>query len=60
MPVEASWTTSDGAAVKHIAETLLVSRNGGVLRMDEKLSGRTGDYAEADGRRSGEERRGHA
>jgi hypothetical protein len=38
MPVEASWTASDGAAVKHIAETLLVSRNGGVLRMDEKLT----------------------
>ena len=38
MPVEASWTTSDGAAVKHIAETLLVSRNGGVLRLDEKLT----------------------
>ena len=38
MPVEASWTTSDGTAVKHIAETLLVSRNGGVLRMEEKLT----------------------
>jgi hypothetical protein len=38
MPVEASWTTSDGAPVKHIAETLLVSRNGGVLRLDEKLT----------------------
>jgi hypothetical protein len=38
MPVEASWTTSDGAAVKRIAETLLVSRNGGVLRLDEKLT----------------------
>ena len=38
MPVEASWTTSDGAAVKHVAETLLVSRNGGVLRLDQKLT----------------------
>jgi hypothetical protein len=38
MPVEASWTTSGGAAVKQIAETLLVSRNGGVLRLDEKLT----------------------
>lgn len=38
MPVEASWTGSDGAAVKHIAETLLVSRNGGVLRLEEKLT----------------------
>ena len=37
MPVEASWTTSEGAAAKHIAETLLVSRNGGVLRLNEKL-----------------------
>jgi hypothetical protein len=38
MPVEASWTTGDGAAVTHIAETLLVSRNGGVLRLGEKLT----------------------
>src|SRR5580700_8756383 len=38
MPVEASWTTSAGEAVKRIAETLLVSRNGGVLRLDEKLT----------------------
>ncbi|MHB8608287.1 MAG: PilZ domain-containing protein [Candidatus Acidiferrales bacterium] len=37
MPVEASWTTSEGAAVKHIAETMLVSRNGGVLRLEHKL-----------------------
>ena len=38
MPVEASWAASGGAAVKRIAETLLVSRNGGVLRLDEKLA----------------------
>jgi hypothetical protein len=38
MPVEASWTTSGGACVKHVAETLLVSRNGGVLRLGEKLT----------------------
>jgi hypothetical protein len=38
MPVEASWTTSDGATVTHIAETLLVSRNGGVLRLEVKLT----------------------
>ena len=38
MPVETSWTKSDGATVKQIAETLLVSRNGGVLRLDEKLT----------------------
>ncbi len=38
MPVEASWTTGPGGGVKHIAETLLVSRNGGVLRLDQKLT----------------------
>jgi len=38
MPVEASWTTSGGEAVNHIAETLLVSRSGGVLRLAEKLA----------------------
>jgi hypothetical protein len=38
MPVEASWTKSDGATVKQIAETMLVSRNGGVLRLEEKLT----------------------
>ena len=38
MPVEASWLTTGGAPTKHIAETLLVSRNGGVLRLDQKLT----------------------
>jgi hypothetical protein len=38
MPVEASWVTATGTPVKHTAETLLVSRNGGVLRLAEKLS----------------------
>jgi hypothetical protein len=38
MPVEASWVTPGGTPVKHTAETLLVSRNGGVLRLTEKLS----------------------
>jgi hypothetical protein len=38
MPVEVSWIESDGTPVKHVAETLLVSRNGGVLRLDAKLS----------------------
>lgn len=38
MPVEASWTTSDGGAAKHTAETLLVSRSGGVLRLGVKLT----------------------
>jgi hypothetical protein len=38
MPVEASWTNMGGTAVKHVAETLLVSRNGGVICVDEKLT----------------------
>jgi hypothetical protein len=37
MPVEASWFTSSGSEVRQAAETLLVSRNGGVLRIAEKL-----------------------
>lgn len=37
MPVEASWFGNHGVAVKQTAETLLVSRNGGVLRLTEKL-----------------------
>jgi hypothetical protein len=37
MPVEASWFTSGGSEVKETAQTLLVSRNGGVLRLTEKL-----------------------
>src|SRR5580658_1841341 len=38
MPVELTWMTSSGTAEKQIAETLLVSRSGGVLRLDEKLT----------------------
>jgi len=38
MPVEASWFTSGGLAAKQTAQTLLVSRNGGVLRVQEKLA----------------------
>src|SRR5260221_13021269 len=38
MPVEASWYNSGGVAVKQTAQTLLISRNGGVLRLPEKLS----------------------
>src|SRR5467141_595132 len=38
MPVEVTWLTSAGVTVTHNAETLLVSRNGGVLRLTEKLS----------------------
>src|SRR5438876_7817240 len=38
MPVEASWVSLDGQTLTQIAETMLVSRNGGVLRLTEKLS----------------------
>jgi PilZ domain-containing protein len=38
MPVQASWLTSGGVAVTQNAQTLLVSRNGGVLRLGERLS----------------------
>lgn len=38
MPVEVSWTSALGTPENHIAETLLVSRNGGVLRIEEKLA----------------------
>src|SRR6266852_3533567 len=38
MPVEASWVSLDGQTLKETAETLLVSRNGGVIRLTEKLS----------------------
>lgn len=37
LQVEASWFATGGAAVKQTAETLLVSRNGGVIRLQEKL-----------------------
>src|SRR5258708_3482674 len=37
MPVEASWVTPGGPALTQNAEILLVSRNGGVLRMADKL-----------------------
>src|SRR5262249_19833298 len=37
MPVETSWATAAGATFKQAAETLLVSRNGGVLRLGEKI-----------------------
>jgi hypothetical protein len=38
MVVEASWIASGGRAVNQSAQTLLVSRNGGVLRLPEQLS----------------------
>ncbi len=37
MPVEAAWATAAGATFTQTVETLLVSRNGGVLRFTEKL-----------------------
>ncbi len=37
MPVEASWVGSSGLEVKQAAETILVSRNGAVVRLAEKL-----------------------
>ena len=37
MPVEASWFGLGGMLVRHTAQTLLVSRNGGVIRIQEKL-----------------------
>ena len=37
MPVEASWFTGDGVPMSHTAQTLLVSRNGGVLRLPDKM-----------------------
>ncbi len=37
LEVEASWFGSDGIAVKKPAESLLVSRNGGVILLPEKL-----------------------
>jgi hypothetical protein len=37
MQVEASWNNPSGVAVRQSALTLLVSRNGGVIRLPEKL-----------------------
>ena len=37
MPIETSWFGSGGLMVKRMAQTLLVSRNGGVIRLPEKL-----------------------
>jgi hypothetical protein len=38
MPVEASWFANGGEAIKQAAQTILVSRNGGVLRLSECLN----------------------
>jgi hypothetical protein len=37
MQMEASWLGADGVAIRQRAQTLLVSRNGGVIRLQEKL-----------------------
>jgi hypothetical protein len=37
MQVDASWSNSSGETVRQSAQTLLVSRNGGVIRLQEKL-----------------------
>src|SRR6202790_5017272 len=37
MDLEVSWVSSAGTEIKEAAHTLLVSRNGGVLRVQEKL-----------------------
>jgi hypothetical protein len=37
MPMSASWLAAGGHSMKQPAETLLVSRNGGVIRMQEKF-----------------------
>ena len=37
LEVEASWQNGEGTATRKAAESLLVSRNGGVIRLQEKL-----------------------
>ncbi len=37
LQVDASWSNDSGAAMKMAAQTLLISRNGGVIRLNEKL-----------------------
>lgn len=37
MPLEASWVESSGLVRREVVQTLLVSRNGGVLRLQEKF-----------------------
>jgi PilZ domain len=37
MQVDASWSSSSGTTVRQTAQTLLVSRNGGVIRLHDKL-----------------------
>jgi hypothetical protein len=37
MQVNVAWSDPDGAAANRVGHTLLVSRNGGVIRLDEKI-----------------------
>src|SRR5579871_642668 len=37
MPIEASWYGSGGVLERHAAQTMLISRNGGVIRLEERL-----------------------
>lgn len=37
MPLEVSWLEGPGLVKREVAQTLLISRNGGVLRLQEKL-----------------------
>ena len=37
MPIEASWYGPGGMIEKHPAQTMLISRNGGVIRLQERL-----------------------
>jgi PilZ domain len=37
LQVDAAWYATNGTAIRQAAETLLVSRNGGVIRLKEKL-----------------------
>ncbi len=37
IPLEASWTDSTGVVLRQVIETLLVSRNGGVIRINQNF-----------------------
>lgn len=37
MPIEAAWYAPGGVLEKHSAQTMLISRNGGVIRLQERL-----------------------
>ncbi len=37
MPIEAAWYAQGGVLEKHSAQTMLISRNGGVIRLQERL-----------------------